>query len=117
MVDDTTLPLTATAAEISIAITVVQRRARVNTADPQRLASLVRRQLDRCEAMAMAVGVPLQDLQPSMQAWEGQMHCDSFTTTVVSVTSYGIKIHRGQPWGTAACGLVHLGLRAEKAVP
>lgn len=112
MTADPTLPLTATAAEIALAISVVQRRARVNTADPARLASLVREQLDRCEAMAAAVGLPLQDLQPSMQAWEGPS-CDSaFTTTVVIVSLYGIKVTRGQPWGTSDCGRVHLSLKA-----
>ncbi len=111
---DESLPLTATAAEISVAISVVQRRARVNTADPARLAHLVREQLDRCEAMAKAVGLTLQDLQPSMQAWEGR-NCDSaFTTTVVIVSSYGIKVTRGQPWGTSDCGRVHLSLRAAR---
>ncbi len=110
---DEYLPLTATAAEISLAISVVQRRARVNTADPARLAHLVREQLDRCEAMAAAVGVPLKDLQPSMQAWEGGVHsCTPSTTTVVIVSSYGIRMVRGQPWGTSDCGRVHLSLKA-----
>ena len=108
---DISLPLEVTAAQIAFGISVVQTRCRAHLADPARLAHLVRRQLDRAEAMAHAVDVPLSALQPSMQAWEGGQFVQ--TTTVVDVQSSGLRIHRGQPWGTAASGSLHLYLKQE----
>lgn len=106
----TSLPHTASAEDIAQVIREIQRRCRKGLCtDPDALGRLVRAQLDRAQAMADAVGLPLRDLSPSMHAWMDDNRSESVDSTIVMVDRYAIRIARMNPFATTSSGRMMLG--------
>ena len=113
------LPHDAPAHTISQGIREIQARCRQGLCgDPDALGRLVRTQLDRAQVMASAACVPLEDLRPTMQAWDdGGIHraitqYAENDTTVVMVDARAVRITRAKPWGDARNGSLTLSLDA-----
>lgn len=108
------LPLDAGTDVITEAIREIQRGSRLRLADPYSLAFKVRVQVARAELMAAALGLSLQEVEPSGTFYQSENTYESQVVTLVRVSRYGITVVRHAPSSGDGNGSLRLRLKLPK---